>query len=76
MKFENKPNPNDKHEFLFQGFYLLFACPTTPHADDMAKIICTLLMDPEITKEHAQQACDRAMLAHINEKKLEETFNA
>ena len=41
----------------------------------MVKIICALLMHPEISKEQAQQAVDRAIAAHINEKKLEETFN-
>ena len=31
--------------------------------------------DPEITKEHAETACARAIEAHENEKKLEATFN-
>ena len=75
MKFERKPDMTDKEEFLFQGFYLLFACPTSKHQDEMVKIICALLMHPEISKEQAQQAVDRAIAAHLNENKLEATFN-
>ncbi len=72
MKFENT---GDKFETLFQGFYLLFGCPTTKDRDEVSRMICIMLMDSEITKEHAQQACERAVTAHLNEKKLEATFN-
>ena len=53
----------------------MFAGPTLKHQDEMVKIICALLMHPDISKEQAQQAVDRAIAAHLNEKKLEETFN-
>ena len=66
---------NDKTECLFQGFYLLFGCPTDKDRDEVSRMICIMLLDSEITKEHAQQACERAITAHLNEKKLEATFN-
>ena len=75
MKFERKPDMTDKEEFLFQGFYLLFACPTSKHQEEMVQILCALIMDPDISKEQVQQAVDRAIAAHLNEKKLEATFN-
>ena len=72
MKFEK---PKDKFETLFQGFYLLFGCLTEKDRDEVSRMICIMLMDTEITKEHAQQACERAVTTHLNEKKLEATFN-
>jgi|TARA_R100001443_G_scaffold107715_1_gene117712 hypothetical protein len=65
----------DKYECLFQGFYLLFGCPTAADQDEVGRMISIMLMDPDITQKHAQQACDRAVTAHLNEKKLEATFN-
>tara|TARA_R100001143_G_C3335121_1_gene121399 strand:+ start:822 stop:1049 length:228 start_codon:yes stop_codon:yes gene_type:complete len=74
MKFENKPS--DKFECLFQGFYLLFdPAANADQQDEICKMLLLMLVDPDITKEHAQQASDRAIEAHMNEKKLEATFN-
>ena len=74
MKFENKPS--DKFECLFQGFYLLFdPAANADQQDEICKMLLLMLVDPDITKKHAQHACDRAMLAHANEKKLEAIYN-
>ena len=64
-----------KQESLFQGFYLLFNCPTAKHQDEVCQMILLILADPDITKEHAETACARAIEAVFNEKKLEDTFN-
>ena len=72
MKFEAT---KDKKETLFQGFYILFAAPTAKHQEEVGQMLCILLMDSEITRQDAQNACDRAIQAHITEKKLEATFN-
>ncbi len=64
-----------KEESLFQGFYLLLNCPTTRHQDEVCQMILFILADPDITKEHAETACARAIEAVFNEKKLEETYN-
>ena len=66
---------NDKRECLFQGFYILFAAPTAKHQEEVGQMLCVMLMDSEITRQDAQNACDRAIQAHITEKKLEDTFN-
>ena len=72
MKFEAT---KDKKETLFQGFYILFAAPTAKHQEEVGQMLCVMLMDSEITRQDAQNACDRAIQAHITEKKLEDTFN-
>ena len=72
MKFEAT---KDKKETLFQGFYILFAAPTAKHQEEVGQMLCLLLMDSEITRQDAQNACDRAIQAHITEKQLEATFN-
>ena len=72
MKFEAT---KDKKETLFQGFYILFAAPTAKHQEEVGQLLCVMLMDSEITRQDAQNACDRAIQAHITEKKLEDTFN-
>ena len=72
MKF--KPT-KDKKESLFQGFYILFAAPTAKHQEEVGQMLCVMLMDSEITRQDAQNACDRAIQAHITEKQLEATFN-
>ena len=65
----------DKKEMLFQGFYVLFAAPTFQHQQEVGQMLCLMLMDSEITQEDAQNACTRAIDAHLIEKKLEDTFN-
>ena len=72
MKFELT---KDKNECLFQAFYLLFNCPTTKHQDEVTSMLLLMLADPDITKQHAEAACARAIEAVFNEKRLEETFN-
>ena len=72
MKFEAT---KDKKESLFQGFYILFAAPTAKHQEEVGQMLCLMLMDSEITRQDAQNACDRAIQAHITEKQLEATFN-
>ena len=72
MKFEVT---KDKKETLFQGFYILFAAPTAKHQEEVGQMLCLMLMDSEITRQDAQNACDRAIQAHITEKQLEATFN-
>ena len=72
MKFEAT---KDKKETLFQGFYILFAAPTAKHQEEIGQMLCVMLMDSEITRQDAQNACDRAIQAHLTEKKLEDTFN-
>ena len=72
MKFEAT---KDKKENLFQGFYILFAAPTAKHQEEVGQMLCLLLMDSELTREDACNACNRAIAAHLTEKKLEDTFN-
>ena len=72
MKFEAT---KDKKETLFQGFYILFAAPTTKNQEEVGQMLCVMLMDSEITKEDAEIACSWAIQAHITEKQLEATFN-
>ena len=72
MKFEAT---KDKKETLFQGFYILFAAPTAKHQEEVGQMLCVMLMDSEITRQDAQNACDSAIQAHITEKQLEATFN-
>ena len=72
MKFEPT---KDKKETLLQGFYILFAAPTVKHQEEVGQMLCLMLMDSEITRQDAQNACDRAIQAHITEKQLEATFN-
>ena len=72
MKFEPT---KDKKENLFQGFYILFAAPTAKHQEEVGQMLCLLLMDSELTREDACNACNRAIAAHLTEKKLEDTFN-
>ena len=72
MKFEAT---KDKKETLFQGFYILFAAPTAKHQEEVGQMLCLMLMDSEITRQDAQNACDRAIQAHITEKQLEATLN-
>ena len=72
MKFEAT---KDKKETLFQGFYILFAAPTAKHQEEVGQMLCLMLMESEITRQDAQNACDRAIQAHITEKQLEATFN-
>ena len=72
MKFEAT---KDKKETLFQGFYILFAAPTAKHQEEVGQMLCLMLMDSEITQADAQNACDRAIQAHITEKQLEATYN-
>ena len=72
MKFEAT---KDKKEMLFQGFYVLFAAPTIQHQQEVGQMLCVLLMDSELSQEDAQNACSRAIDAHLTEKKLEDTFN-
>jgi len=72
MKFEPT---KDKKETLFQCFYILFAAPTANHQEEVGQLLCVMLMDSEITREDAQNACERAIEAHLTEKKLEATFN-
>jgi|TARA_R100000455_G_C6212482_1_gene79593 hypothetical protein len=72
MKFEAT---KDKKETLFQGFYILFAAPTAKHQDEVSQMLCLMLMDSEITQLDAQNACERAIQAHLNEKQLEKSFN-
>ena len=72
MKFEAT---KDKKEMLFQGFYVLFAAPTFQHQQEVGQMLCVMLMDSEISQEDAQNACSKAIDAHLTEKKLEATFN-
>ena len=72
MKFEAT---KDKKETLFQGFYILFAAPTVKPQEEVGQMLCLMLMDSEITRQDAQNACDRAIQAHITEKQLEATYN-
>jgi len=72
MKFEAT---KDKKEVLFQGFYILFAAPTVKRQEEIGQMLCLMLMDSEITQEDAQNACTRAIDAHLIEKKLEDTLN-
>ena len=72
MKFEAT---KDKKETLFQGFYILFAAPTVKHQEEIGQMLCVMLMDSELSQEDAQNACTRAIDAHLTEKKLEDTFN-
>ena len=72
MKFEAT---KDKKETLFQGFYILFAAPTVKHQEEVGQMLCLMLMDSEITRQDAQNACDRAIQAHITDKQLEATYN-
>ena len=72
MKFEPT---KDKKENLYQGFYILFAAPTFQHQQEVGQMLCVMLMDSEITQADAQNACERAIDAHLTEKKLEDTFN-
>ena len=72
MKF--KPT-KDKKESLFQGFYILFDAPTVKHQEEVGQMLCVMLMDSEITRQDAQNACDRAIQAHLTEKILEANFN-
>ena len=72
MKFEPT---KDKKETLFQGFYILFAAPTAKHQEEVGQMLCVMLMDSEISQKDAQNACERAIEAHLVEKKLEDTFN-
>ena len=65
----------DKKEMLFQGFYVLFAAPTFQHQQEVGQMLCVMLMDSELSQEDAQNACTRAIDAHLTEKKLEDTFN-
>ena len=65
----------DKKEMLFKGFYVLFAAPTFQHQQEVGQMLCVMLMDSEITRQDAQNACDRAIQAHITEKQLEATYN-
>ena len=65
----------DKKEMLFQGFYVLFAAPTFQHQQEVGQMLCVMLMDTELSQEDAQNACSRAIDAHLTEKKLEDTFN-
>ena len=65
----------DKKEMLFQGFYVLFAAPTFQHQQEVGQMLCVMLMDSELTREDACNACNRAIAAHLTEKKLEDTFN-
>ena len=74
MKFDTV-NPANKKETLFQGFYILFAAPTAKHQEEVGQMLCLMLMDSEITQQDAQNACTRAINAHLTEKKLEDTFN-
>ena len=72
MKFEP---PKDKKECLYQGFYVLFAAPTAKHQEEVGQMLCRMLMDAEITQLDAQHACERAIQAHLTEKKLVDSFN-
>ena len=72
MKFEAT---KDKKATLFQGFYILFAAPTAKHQEEVGQMLCVMLMDSEISQEDAQNACSRAIDAHLTEKKLEDIFN-
>jgi len=72
MKFELS---KDKHECLFQGFYLLFNCPTNKDRDEVTSMLLLMLADPVITKQHAEAACARAIEAVFNERQLEATYN-
>ena len=74
MKFDTV-NPANKKETLFQAFYLLFGCRTEQHRIEVGQRLCLMLMDSEITRQDAQNACDRAIQAHITEKQLEATYN-
>ena len=72
MKFEPT---KDKKETLFQGCYILFDAPTVKHQEEVGQMLCVMLMDSELSQEDAQNACTRAIDAHLTEKKLEDTFN-
>ena len=72
MKFEPT---TDKKETLFQGFYILFAAPTAKHQEEVGQMLCVMLMDSELTRKDACDACNRAIAAHLTEKQLEATFN-
>ena len=71
MKFEAT---KDKKETLFQGFYILFAAPTAKHQEEVGQRLCLMLMDSEITQEDAQNACSRAIDAHLTEIKVQDSF--
>tara|TARA_R100000734_G_C3312364_1_gene103377 strand:+ start:417 stop:644 length:228 start_codon:yes stop_codon:yes gene_type:complete len=74
MNFE--PTATSNEDLLFQGFWLLFSkCATDEQKDDVCRCILFILANPDVTAEHAQNACDRAIEAHVNENLLEKTFN-
>ena len=43
--------------------------------NEISSLIMVLLMDPNITQEHARIASDRAIEAHLNENSLNELLN-
>ena len=71
MKLEEA---KDKFELLYQGFILLFSSPTADHQDEVSAMICVMLMDPDITQKHAQDACCRAIEVLQLEKNLMKQF--
>lgn len=58
---------DSKTELLFQGFVLLFQTKltnqkeVTKHTDEIIQMMTLMLMDPDITQDIAQAACDRAI---------------
>jgi len=64
----------DKYELLYQGFVLLFTCPTSKHREEVSEMIGCMLLDPDITHERAQNACVRAIEVLQLEKNLMKQF--
>ena len=64
----------DKFESLYQGFILLFSSPTPRHQEEVGQMLCLMLMDPDITQKHAQDACCRAIAALQLENNLMKQF--
>ena len=64
----------DKFESLYQAFILLFTSPNDRASEEVSRAICMLLMDDEITHQHAQDACSKAMEALVVENTLMNTL--
>ena len=68
--------PKDKYELLFQCFFLLFDPEANAQQfDELTKMLMIMLSDPEITQDHAQIACERAIDSHTTIQELEANFN-
>tara|TARA_R100001510_G_C7581590_1_gene154380 strand:- start:522 stop:746 length:225 start_codon:yes stop_codon:yes gene_type:complete len=68
--------PKDKYELLYQCFFLLFdPAANAQQRDEVTSMLMIMLSDPEITQDHAQIACDKAISSQTNIQILEANFN-